>query len=204
MRYSLTPLLVLSFIFFDLDLKAQYYLGLSGGGGISGEVFFRAAIPAEAELTQTLSIRSEVVYVQRENRDLLIKLIGDRNYWQATISYLEIPVLAKAHLHLKSLSIYVLAGPKVGYGIRLAANYSEGSVLFEERFDFDEKEIHRLDFGLNLGFGLEKRINKNRKIFIDYRYYLGLSDIDSGAPTNNIYNQGQVFNLGFLLPIDGS
>ena len=200
MKFSL-PLLFLCFsIGISFQLSAQSYIGLSGGGGINSEVLFRTAIPAEIPINQTLSIRSELVYIQRENRDILLKLNGDRNYWQPVISYLELPILAKAHLHINSLSIYALAGPKFGYGIKLAANYLEDNTFYEERFHFSDEGIHQFDFGLNFGFGLEKRINKDRKIFVDYRFYLGLYDIDQAASTS-IFNQGQVFNLGFLVPI---
>lgn len=200
MKFSLLLPMLLLYIAIPFSISAQTYLGLSGGGGISTEVLFRAAIPVEIPINQTISLRTEFVYIQRENRDVLLKLNGDRHYWQPVISYFEWPVLAKAHLHIKSMSFYALAGPKLGYGFKLAANYLEDNTFYEERFDFSDKDIHHWDVGLNVGFGLEKRINKNRKIFVDYRYYLGLFDIDKGASTS-IYNQGQVFNLGFLLPI---
>lgn len=202
MKYQPTPLLVLLFFCLNLSLNAQSYIGLSGGGGLTPEVFFRAAIPVEVPVHQNVSLRSELVYIQRANRDILLKLIGDRDYWQATISYVEIPVLAQMHLDIKTFSIYALIGPKFGFGVRIAANYSEGNVLYEERLSFNEKGIRRFDVGVNLGAGLEKRIVKDRKIFMEYRYYLGLSDINTDS-SNTIYNQGQVFNLGFLLPIFG-
>lgn len=200
MKFPPTLLLLVLFIVASCQLNAQLFVGLSGGGGISSEVLFRAAIPAEVSLNKTISIRTELVYIQRENRDVLQKLNGDRSYWQPVISYLELPILAKAHLDFKSISVYALAGPKFGYGIKLAANYLEDNTFYEEHFSFSDKGIHQWDIGLNLGFGLEKRINKNRKIFVDYRYYLGLYDLDKDASTS-IFNQGQVINLGFLLPV---
>lgn len=200
MKLSLSLLFLFVFTGMYFQLRAQSYVGLSGGGGINSEVLFRAAIPAEIPINQTLSVRTELVYIQRENRDVLQKLNGDRNYWQPVISYLELPVLAKAHLRIKSMSIYAVAGPKLGYGIKLAANYLEDNTFYAERFDFRKEKLHQLDIGLNFGFGLEKRINKDRKIFVDYRFYLGLYDIDQSSSTS-IFNQGQVFNLGFLVPV---
>ena len=200
MRYPL--ILAVCFCFFSpkAAVLGQHYLGISGGGGINTDVLFRAAIPYEYSLSPQLSSQTELSYIQRENRALLQRLIGERNYRQAALSYLELPILLKAKMSVKSFSVYVLAGPKLGYGLRFSANYLEDSKLLEQRFDFDEEHIGRFDFGFNLGGGIEKRISKDRKIFIDYRFYLGLFDIDRLDETE-VFNQGHVFNLGFLLPI---
>ena len=197
----LSSLVVLLLLFVAKSpLHSQHYLGVSGGGGINTEVVFRAAVQHEVSLSQNVSLQTELAYIERENRELLLRLIGKKNFRHAKISYLELPIFVKAKMPVKSIQLYALAGAKIGYGLRLSASYLEDSRLIEERLQFGEQHVSHFDFGLNLGAGIEKTINKDRKIFIDYRFYLGLLDIDQLAETD-IFNQGHVFNIGFLIPI---
>jgi hypothetical protein len=178
---------------------AQSYLGISGGGSISSEVVFRAAIPFEWSFGEHFSLQTEAVYLQRENRKLLLKLIGEEDYLQPTISYFGLPVLAKGKMNVGSFGLYALGGFKAGFGTSISTN-SGSSPLRKERFKFEDLTIRRFDFGLNGGLGLEKHISNGRKIFVDYRIYLGLFDIDASSDSE-IYNFGRTISLGFMMPL---
>ena len=181
---------------------AQNYLGLSGGGGLATEVGFRAAAIGEFPVNAVLCLQTEVVFIQRANWEIIQRLNQDIDYRQVVISYIELPLLAKFNLDLNAVSLYGLLGLKLGYGVNMAGNYVEDGLIISEKLSFDEKYIEQFDMGLNLGVGIEREISKARKIFIDYRYYLGLYDIDREADSE-IYNAGSVVNMGFLIPIGG-
>jgi hypothetical protein len=181
---------------------AQNYVGLSGGGGLATEVGFRTAAIGEFPVNSILSIQTEVVFIQRANWEIIQRLNQDIDYRQVVVAYIELPLLAKFSLDLNAISLHGLLGVKLGYGINMVGNYVEDGSIISEKFQFDEKNIEQFDMGLNLGFGIEREISKARKIFIDYRYYLGLYDIDKEADSE-IYNAGSVVNMGFLIPIGG-
>ena len=193
-------LLLFFFLFFVIIGKSQNYLGIAGGGGLTGDVGLRAAVVAEFPVNSFMSFQSEVVFVQRANAEIIRRLDPDRDYRQVVLSYLELPLMVRFKLDLDAVELFALLGIKAGYSVDMRANYVEEGSLSSEKLSFNTNKIDRFDVGLSLGVGLEKVISKYRKIFIDYRYYLGLYNIDE-VPNAEIFNQGSVVNLGFLIPI---
>lgn len=194
--------LLLCFIFVCLSFygKAQSYIGIAGGGGLTSEVGLRAATIAEFKVNSFLSFQPEFTYVQRTNQEIIRRLNPNRDYRQVIIDYFEIPLLAKFQVSVNSFRVVALMGPKVSYGMNMKANFVTENRITSEKISFEERGIDRFDVGLNLGVGIDKTISKNRKIFIDIRYYLGIYDIDTWEDSE-IFNQGPVVNLGFLIPV---
>lgn len=180
---------------------AQPYVGLTGGAGLSSQIGLRVGITTEWALNRgNLSLQSEWVYLQRNSKELVRKLPDDRRYWLVTIDYVSAPLLFKAKLDWEPVALYAVAGPEISYAVGVQANYDEAGGIFREKLSFDQLDLNRWDVGLCLGIGVEKIIRNRKKIFLDYRYYLGLRDLDNTSG-NDIFHEGKVLTMGFVFPL---
>lgn len=181
--------------------QSQSFLGLSGGADIYEQVDFRVAGVFESERSNWFSWQTELVYVKRENIGLLQYLPNDREYIRPIVSYLAIPLLAKIKMDISGANLYALVGPQFSLATATYASvWLENGQLLNKTFLLKDLGLTQWDFGANLGIGIEKVISKDRKIFIEFRYYLGIIDL-ANKQEYPIYNEGKSFNLGFLLPI---
>lgn len=178
----------------------QNYLGLSGGGGFSPTVGFRAGVVAEWKHKPNMVFLTEATYLQRTSPEILRKLDRNRGYHLATIDYISLNFLLKIQLDLEPIGLYAVVGPDISFGARAYARYSSDGNIVIDRLKFDELALRRWDAGVCIGGGIEKEIRKRRRIFFDVRYYLGIIDIDKDT-TGDIFNEGTFFNLGFLIPL---
>ncbi len=197
--------LILFSLFFTASIcsalcQAQTTVGLSGGGGFTQSTGFRFALPLEFELSDNFSIFGGPAYVQRRNLELIRKLPVEREYGTAEVDYLSLPIMLKLRLDWSPVRIYGLAGIELNYGLRLQATGVEDQRLFKEKLDFDAVEVNRLDGGFSVGAGFETDLRRQRKIFADFRYYLGIMDIDRSS-LGEIYNEGAFVTLGFMMPV---
>ena len=180
----------------SLSAFAQSHIGLGVGGGLGERTGLRASFHFEFPLNTYLSLLPEFNFVQRRNRDLLrqLLLLNDRDYRQATVNYLSIPILLKLQLSFKTLNPYAVIGPELAYGMNIQTYYVQNNRIFSEDLTFQNSE--RLDVGINMGLGLDKTLNRGHKIFLEYRFFLGLWDILSAAEQES-YNEGSSLVLGF-------
>ena len=180
--------------------QAQTNVGVSGGGGFTQSTGFRMALPLEFQLSRHIYLFGGPAYMQRRNMELVRKLPAGRDYHSAEINYLSLPILLKIRLDWEPIRIYGLAGLEINYGIRMNANGVEDYRLFREQIDFSRVSVNRFDGGLCAGAGIETDLHRNRKIFADLRYYLGVFDIDQSSQ-GEIFNEGAFVTLGFMLPL---
>jgi hypothetical protein len=98
--------------------------------------------------------------------------------------YLHVPVLLRAKLMKEGKFVpVVFAGPALGF--LLSANETGAG---------DVKEFFKpTDFGLDMGLGAEIAIGK-MKALIDFRYYMGLTNVFSAPPL--------VFAENLMAPMD--
>lgn len=181
-------------------VDAQSYFGVMGGGSLTDEVEVRGALPVEWKKNDFWAFRFEPAFVIRGNREVNGKIKQASDYLDISLSYLECSFLAKLSLPWNAVAPYLTMGIQAGYGLSVQSRHIEDSKYFENRYKFKAIELNQLDGGLTFGFGIDKEISKNKKIFADFRYYLGIADIDSNGD-EEIYNEGKVFSIGFLLPI---
>ena len=179
---------------------SQAYIGVNGGGDPFSDVMIRGAASYEWPLKKAIYFQVELAFAHRGNPGIIQKLDIEKQYVQSSFKYIEIPFLMKFKLESNSFALYAIAGPKIAYGVDLSASYTDGRGFYEEHLSYSTLGINRFDFGFNAGAGIEKIISRDRKIFLDFRVYLGLYDVDYN-PNTEIYNQGKVVNLGFALPI---
>ncbi|NUQ24858.1 MAG: PorT family protein [Saprospiraceae bacterium] len=195
--YFLLPVCWISCVPFA---SAQHYLGLTGGGGFSPTVGFRAGVVAEWKHRPNVVFLTEATYLQRTSPEILRKLDRNRGYHLATVDYVSLNFLIKMQLDLEPVGLYAVAGADISFGARAYARYSSDGNIVIDRLLFDELALRRWDAGVCIGGGIEKEIRKRRRIFFDVRYYLGIIDIDKDT-AGDIFNEGTFFNLGFLIPL---
>lgn len=193
-------LLLALLLYYGPFCRAQTAVGLSAGGGFTQSTGFRAALPLEFSLSRDLFIFGGPAFLQRRNRELIRKLSTSREYLSAEVDYVSLPVLLKLRLDWTPVRIYGLAGVEINYAWRLQATGIEDQRLFKQKLDFAPINISRLDGGFCVGAGLETDLHRQRKIFADLRYYLGILDIDQSS-LGEIYNEGAFVTLGFMMPL---
>ena len=86
-----------------------------------------------------------------------------------SLSYLEVPVLAKYTFESGGFKPFLIAGPYIGLNMSAELNNE----------DIDEF-IEAMDFGLVLGAGGEFALQPKTALFFTLRYSLGLTEIQSG------------------------
>lgn len=180
--------------------RAQVHIGINGGGGINNLVSLRAGIPVQFQLSETFSLRSGGVFTQQHNPEILRKLNHFRDYRRVTINYVGIPLQLQAELPLRSFSVYALAGPQVNYGVSIKTSFLKDGIYGSENLDFDELGLSRFDIGLTTGIGVATDIRNNCRLFAEVLFLINFFDIDR-HPSEEIYNEGKVFNLGVQFPI---
>lgn len=181
---------------------SQRYIGIVGGAGLTSQVGLRVGLTAEWKLGRSanLSFQPEWTYLQRGNKELIRKLPGDRRYWLVTTEYMAMPMLFKARLDWQPVALYLLAGPEISYATSVQANYDEAGGIYREKLSFDQVDLRRWDMGATFGIGVEKTIRNRKKIFLDFRYYLGLKDLDTDD-NSDVFHEGKVLNMGIVFPL---
>lgn len=93
--------------------------------------------------------------------------------YKVNLLYLEIPLNAKAYFNAGSLKLYGLLGPYVGIGLTGKIKYEDDN-LDDDDIDWgsDNGELKRLDFGLNIGAGIDLG-----QFQVGLQYGLGLVDL---------------------------
>lgn len=124
-------------------------------------------------------------------------------YDQLEANYIEVPIMLdysiivpslqnwKAHLNLGIYGAYWLSGKYKMKG------FDETS----EDFDFEKSKASRFDFGPNVGGRIEY-ILKNGSVSLDFRYELGLLDLQKQV-NDNTKNTNRAFIIGltYLKPL---
>lgn len=151
------------------------------------------------QINSNYGITVELQYIQKG----YFHKVCDDIYDQLDANYLEVPVMLdyaiivpslqnwKAHLNLGVYAAYWLSGKYKMKG------YDETS----EDFDFKKNNASRFDFGPNVGGRIEY-ILKNGSLSLDFRYELGLMDLQKRA-NDNTKNTNRAFIVGltYLKPL---
>jgi hypothetical protein len=87
-----------------------------------------------------------------------------------TVSYVDVPMLAKFSLREKGFMPYLLAGPSVGFVTSAKLKPSNGSEI-----DIKD-EMNGTDFGICGGLGFDLPLGESARIFLEGQYVLGLTD----------------------------
>jgi len=178
-------------------------------GDISNRLGFLAGAAAEIRFNENLAIQPEINFIQKGFKtefSVSDSIFGDYSgETNAILNYLEVPVMLKVGKSFGTTRLDVLAGPSFGYAMNGKVKYKETfggeTEEDEEDIDFDDDEISRLDFGVQVGAAVTFGLG-NANLFIDGRYLLGLSNLnDSGDDEFKANNRGIVFSAGVLFPL---
>ena len=136
-----------------------FKLGFWGGGFlVIGDGLFR--------------FQPEVLYVQK---GVSLERSGTVEYTRATMSYLEVPLMARIHIGINMVNLYFNVGGYGGYWLsgKSTAYYPDPTTGNIEKtttdHDFDDDYDNRFDAGLVFGVGVKVTV-----VFFEVRYSLGL------------------------------
>lgn len=204
---------------------AQFSIGLRGGihlgdfalknvegfatnpesrlGGLFGVV-------SEIRLNDNFAIQPELNFIQKGSRQELSlsdSLFGDIDVKaEVILNYLELPVLFKFGGNVGSMvRVDALAGP--GFGYALNGKFKNVSTVNgeteseNEAIDFDKDELSRTDVSIHVGGMLTLKAGEAAKIFVDGRYIIGLTNLNTSNETNEARNRGGSFSAGVLFTL---
>jgi hypothetical protein len=168
--------LVISDVFFSVDsasIETNKNIGFIGG--ISGEI----------KLAENLYQGLGVEFVQKG-----FKIKSDYNTFSMRINYINFPFNLRYKFDLEDFWMAFEAGPFLGIALSGKTEHEEGS----ERLQFGsaEGQINYLDYGLNLGFGVEVDYFKLR-----VAHHIGLNNISS-SQSEELKNKSFTLSVGIL------
>lgn len=228
MKTNRSFLLSLLFVLVSAGIaSAQWSIGVRGGGymgtvskpelitsftpdfhwspGISAAVF------AEYQLTDGVSIRPELVYQQkgflmREGTKINIGRlpisVGVKSAYR--VDYAEAPVLLKLAAGNELAKVYLIAGPSVGYAIDAQLVTRPQAVIefrpIRTKVPLESLGYNRFELSGIAGAGVSLKAGAG-EIMIEGRYQHGITRlIDVPVVRADVRNQGVSVSLGYKIP----
>jgi len=194
-------------LFFLLFFSAVPFLnaqrvGLSGGASVDPITSFRLSTILESDVSNWLSWQSELSYFQKGHSVLVDRLFEERpDFGYGALDMISWPIFLKLKMQLSDFSVYLMAGPEIGYIFRGLVVYTlEDGAYQRESVPLAKYEVKRWDLGATIGIGLEKRIRNDQRIFVDFRYYQGFNNINLDS-TSALSLEAFYFNFGLFIPL---
>ena len=188
-KFFFTNLILLAFCF---SINAQF--GIRVGANIANQPIsaegisispssitaFHVGVFYEAALSDAISIRPALLYSLKGSE---IEFLGESA--KSTFNYLELPIDFVYKLNAGNLAVPIHAGPYLGYLMSVKSG--------DETLSGDDLEgTNQLDFGLNLGAGIELMDNA---LLIGLNYGLGLANIVEEDPDFDATIKNAVFSI---------
>lgn len=202
MRLPISILIVFLICSFQKNSIAQTSVGLKAGVNLAN-VFLEAGgasvsfennlgivggLVLERAIGNKSALQAEILFTQKGFKTSIIDDLS------LTINYIDVPLLYKMKFGNGSTRFFALGGVNVGYAI--SGNSTISGVKEKVVFDGD---YERIDFGMNIGAGLELGSGKNRT-FLELRYQIGLTGInDQSAGDGSLKNKGLSLSFGLFL-----
>lgn len=154
---------------------------------------FDAGITAFRQINSNYGLNIELHYIQKGYYHKICNDITD----QLEANYIEVPVMIdyafivpslqnwKGHFNLGVYGAYWVSGKYKMKG------FDESS----EDFDFQQRNASRFDFGPNGGARIEYLLKKNTSLSLDFRYEMGLLDLQKQV-NDNTKNSNRTFIVG--------
>ncbi|NLU93756.1 porin family protein [Chitinophaga sp. Ak27] len=183
---------------------------------------FTVSIPLQYHFNNWLAVEADPGYIQKnyeQERDHFFAGIYQKN----TNSYIQLPVMAHFSFGGDKLKGFMNLG---GYGAYWASGRIKGAMAnvfdegpdipdnqqtydyfqyakaynYNEKYSFDSRRDSRIEFGLLAGAGVEYLLHQRYRIFVEGRYYYGLTDQQKNYMINQIprYNDTYVIQAGCL------
>jgi hypothetical protein len=201
------------FVFLILIFSQETFsqtFGVKAGLNLSNVVFknnaanfnietgFHAGATVEFPLNRVFLFETGILLSSRGYRESAKNPFLDLHE-EASYSYLEVPILAKAFFSIPTITFYLQGGPYFGYGIygkdkgsvNSNGDLSSWSKKINWGSDYPPDMLKRLDYGLIFGPGVQ--INH---IQISLSYGLGLANISS-VNWLKIHNRVTEISVGY-------
>lgn len=152
---------------------------------------------ATVGIAPTLALQPEVFFMQKGSsfdiQDATASLTSDM-----TVSYVEIPVLARLGLPTPGgMDPFVIAGPSLGFETSCTISAADTDT---DCADADTFERSSTDFGFVVGGGIGLGMGLAR-LDIDARYNLGLSDLNASESGGSLKNRALSIMVGLALSL---
>jgi len=224
MKYRKNTFAALLFTLLTFPAFAQFSIGVRGGinlgdfalsnvegfatnpesrlGGLFGVV-------TELRVNDNFAVQPELNFIQKGSRQqfsLNDSLFGDIDVRaEVILNYLELPILLKAGGNMGMLRVDALAGPALGFALngkfKNASTVNGESESEEKAIDFDKDELSRTDFSVHLGAMLTLKAGERTSLFVDGRYIIGLTDLNTSNDKGEARNRGGAFSGGVLFTL---
>jgi opacity protein-like surface antigen len=144
---------------------------------------FHLGVTAEIPFEEMFSFETGLLFTQKGYK-YESSFMGTTYEGTLNLNYIEIPLNGKVSYDMGSAKIYGLIGPYVGFGLSGKYKNDDEDSKVDWGSDEDEDDFKRLDFGLNVGAGVEIDA-----LTVGISYGLGLANIspysDGGYKVNN-------------------
>jgi hypothetical protein len=163
----------------------------SSGYSIDNNYGFTMGGGYDCELSSNFAVRPELNFVQKGFSVPVDNVRASLNMY-----YLEMPLLLKGSTDMGSIRPNLVAGPAVGVNVgnSVTARSSDGNASV--KVDSVDTGLKKLDYGFQMGGGVEIPTDSQNAITADIRYDLGLANIN-GDSGGEIKNRAFLFTMGF-------
>lgn len=167
-----------------------------------GQRKWSLGIPLNFELNSWQSILVEPTFLAEGS--LLVKsngLGGDDFYSINELKYVRLPILYKLKLNQRFYNFYAMLGGSLSYAVGgVAYNLKDAQKWALRKIDFKSEALTRLDYGVVVGAGIEKKIVNGLAVNIEMRYYVGLHNLMKNS-AEQIYNESYMVLMGVSFPL---
>jgi len=141
----------------------------SDNDGKTSKIGFHFGGTAEFPASEAVSVQTGLLFSSKGYKSSYLGVSSTMN-----VNYLEIPINTIYKIEIGSSKLCLSAGPYLGYAV--SADEKSGDAEVDIKIGSGDEDYYKaLDYGLNIGAGVEL----NDKITIGLQYGLGLANISS-------------------------
>jgi opacity protein-like surface antigen len=158
---------------------------------LSSRLGFAVGGVLQLMLSENVALQFQPMYLQKGTK---IKIDAFDFDDTVTLSYIEVPVMAKFMLGASQTRPYVMGGPTLGLKVGASA----------DELDVDSDDFNGFDFGVAFGGGVSFPAGNN-SFFVEGRFAFGLSNILKEDTFGDLSakNKGIMINAGMTFPMGG-
>jgi len=175
----------------------QVRVGLAGGGFFgNNDQGVIGGLVVQKDLGGFGGIHIGIQYIEKPTNLSILNDNPEQDLIRPRIQYLSLPIHYQYYFSVQQFRLGLYGGPYIAYGL--------GGTLYDQQkeenlpIQFEKMGIHRIDYGLHLGAGIELDLLHSKRMFIKGFYGLGLRDLDKKE--SDAFSEGVGFLMGFMVP----
>ena len=182
-------------------LSSAIHRGLNGSGdtlGVTRRTGSHFGAFITADFHRMLGVQFEGLYVEKGSQD-------PAGQGSLALSYIEVPVVLKFKVPIRSSDLHVFMGPALSYEMRCRLTGFEGPVLVTLGCDDSllGVETKKFEVGFRMGGGVSFSVGAGW-VILDAAYDLGLTHVnDVAGSLGDIKNRALLISLGLAFPVSG-